>query len=219
MLALCGLFALYDAYSYIAPDLVRTSLTLAHAFLIVAVSLVSVRWGLSFLMGSIIFADDISRLDPYGGYEGLVNIMTLPVAGVAIANLVAVAVLGIGILFAVLRWSQGKGETRLTVVDGCVLAIALTYAVAAAHGYRSLIANFRGALNDLNLPLMTCGFYLLVRAHVRGVDALARFWNVLVLTAAAKAAVWFAFAFLGIGIEFGQTLRVGYDSGATLYVL
>ena len=217
--ALIGIFVLYDACSYFAPPALSAAVTCLHVAALLILALVNLRWALYLFVLSVFLADDISRIDPYGGYEHLVNLMTFSVGGVAIGNPLALLLVGLGILFAFLRWPSLAKPIRLNVVDVAMIVIVLVYAAATLHGIGAVLKNPRGALNDLNLPIMASGFYLLVRTHIRRLHHLMTLWNILLFGVAAKAAVWLAFTFLGIGLEFGQTLRVGFDSGSHLFIL
>jgi len=216
---LTAFFVAYDACSYFAPANVGLALTLLHAAVLIAIGLIDIRWGTCLLLASVVLADDISRLDPYGGYEGLTNLMTLSVGGVAIGNPVALAMVGIGVFVAFVRWPQRDGPVRFTLADLCMAGVVAAFTLGALHGWRAVTGNPRSALNDLNLPIMTTGLYVLVRLHTGNTRDLMRLWNAIILATAAKSIVWLSFAFLGVGLEFGTTLRVGYDSGSTLFVL
>ncbi len=73
--------------------------------------------------------------------------------------------------------------------------------------------------NQLNLPIMACGLYFVMRTAFTRREEAIFFWRILMAAIAAKLIAWTMLAAIGIGSEFGSTLRVGFGSTWTLFVL
>jgi hypothetical protein len=118
-----------------------------------------------------------------------------------------------------MRWRQAPHNARATPVDLAVLAIVAVYFAATLHGVNSVAQDPRLAVNHLNLPIMIGGLYLAVRAAVATDRDFQFLWSVFVLAVAAKILGWGVLAVLGEGSAFGTTLRVGFGSVWTAFVL
>jgi len=213
-----GLFLLYDFAAYSLPAAVQVPLTYTHGAAVLLIALVDLPLALLVFVASLIFADDISRLVPTSGAAHLHSFMTVPVADVAVGNFVALGIVGLGLLFGLLRWSEEPRFSRLTTLDAAVLGIGGIYVLALIHGLQWLTGNPRGTLHDLNLPIMVCGLYLTVRFHAQTKEALVRLLKYMFLAAGARAVVWAGWALAGVGVEFGTTIRVAFESGRVLLV-
>jgi hypothetical protein len=212
-------YVVFDYCSYFLPSSLGMAVALLHTLAIVAAGVVNMRLGVTLMLVSVVFADDISRLDPYGNYSNLQNLMTVPVAGVAAGNLSAMLLIGMGFFFALLGWSRRPVPLRLRFPDYAVLLIIGLYTIASLHAFGTILGNFRGAVNDLNNPLLLAGFYFLVRFYFTTPRRLLRLWRWIVIAMAAKATVWAAWFALGVGWEFGSTVRVSFGSVRFLLVL
>jgi len=212
------LFLAYDYCSYRLPPAVGRIFVLCHAGAILCVALVRVRWGLLFVLVSLIFADDIPRIADAVGGASLHSLLTVPVAGVAAGNYAVFGVCAIGAFVLLVRWSQHPRPPKLRQADVCILGILSLYVVAVLHGLPWVFSNFRGFLNDLNFPIMAGGLYLITRAYVDTPEKLARFWTALFMAAAVKTVVWAVWFLLGIGATIGTRLRVSTESGRVLLV-
>ena len=211
-------YVVYDYVSYTLPQSYAVPITVSGAVLICLVAALNLRGGILLFSIALVFADDISRLDPQGGR--LTSILTVPVAGIAVGNLVAIVITGLALIFALLEWSRRpRYLPPLTYEDRCILVILVVYLLATLHGMRWWISNPRGVLNDLNLPFMLLGLYFVSRYSLRDFSQVRRLIMVLVLAIAAKATVWSIFFVLGIGFEFGTTIKVSNESGRILLVL
>jgi hypothetical protein len=218
-LLLAAGYLVVDFCAYSLPAPAATAVAFLEAALILLLTLVNVRQGVYLLVILLIFSDDISRMNPYGGYEGLSNLLTVPLAGVSLGNYVVLGVIAAGCLFGLLRWLSAPEKGRLCGADYLALALLAIYLLAALHGIGALLGNPRGAINDLNLPIMVCGSYLLVRIHFQEPARIMRLWKYVILAAGAKAMVWAMWYIAGVGLEFGETIRVSSESGRVLLVL
>ncbi len=217
-LALCTvLFVAFDNYSYILPQPLPLLVTYAHALAIVLVVLVNIRVGLVFLLLSLIFCADIPRIKG-DAYPPLTNLMTASLSGVTIGNYVALAAIGVAVFLALGVFMRNPQGLRLTKADACVLVIPAVYGLATLHGIGAAFENPRGALNDLNLPLMVCGLYFATRVFLSEEDWLIRLWRLIMLVVAAKVVVWSAYFVLGIGRNLGQSVITSPESGRFLTV-
>jgi len=208
----------YDSVCYLLPAPVGTVLAFMLGAAILGLSAVNFVRGLNFFLVVLIFSDDISRMDPMGGAAGAANMLTVSLQGVALSNFLAIALLVIGLLTGLMGHTNRKQAFGWVALDGCVAGILILYLAAVVHGLGWLFSNPRGALNDLNLPLMLCGFYFIVRLHATCIGALVRLWHTIFLAMAAKTLVWAIWLVLGIGVEFGTSLRVSFESGRVLLV-
>jgi len=215
LVALC-LFI--DLQSYSIPKEFGIGVTALHCAILLALALVDVRWAVAALLVSLVLADDISRVSPLGMTKPM-NFMTVSIRGVAAVNYVSCTIIIIGILLPLFRYLRRPGRLRFLASDYCVLAIGGIYTLAALHGWPSLLAHPRAALNQANLPIMVCGLYLVVRLHVRTQGQMLTLWYALVWALAAKSLVGLGFAGLGIGAMFGQTLRVGHGMVMSLLTI
>jgi len=213
------LFLLYDYAAYFLPASIQIPLTYVYGAALLLIALVNLPLGLLVFVVSLIFADDISRMAPTSGATDVHSLMTVPVAGISLGNLVAAGIVALGLFFALLGWSREPRQFHVTVVDVSVLGIVGLYALALLHGIHWLSDNLRGTINDLQFPIIGCGLYFAVRFHTRTEEELARLMKYTVLAAGAKALVWAAWALLGIGEQFGTTIRVSFESGRILLVL
>ncbi|MBI4558233.1 MAG: hypothetical protein HY706_11680 [Candidatus Hydrogenedentes bacterium] len=216
LMLMAAVFVVYDYCAYFFPGTVALALTYFHSAAIFVVTLWDVGYGLLFLILSIVLADDISR---FGPDSMPYNLLTVPVAGIAVGNFVVLGAIALAMFFALLRWANKPKAIRMLRTDALALAIPGIYLVATVHGLASVWANPRGAINDLNLPLMSCGLYFAVRMSLCREDKLIALWNLLMLAVAAKALVWTAWFALGLGVEFGTSLAVATESGRVLLVL
>ena len=212
------LFAVFDNYSYVLPHPLPLLVAYAHALAIVLVVLVNIRVGLIFFLLSLIFSADIPRLREVDGYPPLSSLMTVSLFGVTIGNYVALATIGVAVLLAVGLFMRNPERFRLSKADVCVLVIPVVYGLATLHGIGSTFENPRGALRDLNLPLMVCGLYFATRVFLSEQDWLVRVWRLMMLAVAAKAVVWTMYFVLGVGRGLGKTVITSPESGRVLLV-
>jgi hypothetical protein len=219
-IALAIIYPLYDALSYYAPPSISAAFALLNAATILLVALASIRWGVAYFIVSLVFADEISRyLWDYGGDAGVVSFLTFSVGGVAISNLVAVGLAAIALMAGLLRWADQPRRIRLNIADYAVGGIALIYALGMVHGAGSVLGNPRLAINHLNLPIMACAFYFIVRSAFSSREDAEWLLKVFLIAIGVKVSGWMALAILGVGSWFGTTLRVGFGAGWTTYVL
>lgn len=218
-LMLIVLYVGFDFCSYFLPGGLGKYVALLHALAVVLLAIVNMRLGITVMLVSVVFADDISRMDPYGSYADLQNLMTVPVAGLAVGNLSSMLLIGLGFFFALLGWSRQPVPLKLRFPDYAVLLLIGTYAIASLHAFGTVLGNFRGAVNDLNNPLLLAGFYFLVRFYFTTPARLLALWRWIVIAMAAKATVWAGWFALGVGWEFGSTVRVSFGSVRFLLVL
>ena len=207
----------YDFISYQLPPMVGTLFVVAIVGAVVVVGLVNLRWALGLFLVALIFADDISRVDPVSGT--LSSILTISAGGVAVGNLIALALIALALLFGVVRLSQRPAVPPIHRIDACMLAILAVYAVATLHAYPMWFRNPRGVVNDLNLPIMLAGIYFLTRWTADTPGRIVLLWKLLLAVCAAKAVGWLLYFLLGIGFEFGKTLKVSNESGRVILIL
>ncbi len=220
LIGLSACLALYDFCSYSLPYQAATAATFIHALIVVGLALVNIRWGLGFFLVSLIFADEISRYALMSdGDTWVVNMMTVSLGGIALVNVLAFALFGIAALLVGLRWSRTPKRSEFCRTDLFVVLIVALYAAATLHSMGRLAANFRLYVNHINLPIMICGFYAVVRLFVLNRSHFLQLWQLLILSLSAKIIWWTGLALLGIGSPFGTTLRVGFGSVWTLFVL
>lgn len=214
-----ALFVLVDALSYYAPNRIATAAVLGTAAALLLTTLVEIRVALIAFTVWLVLSDDISRRAPTAGDPGLVSMLTLPVGGVALANLLAVGLVAIALLAAAARWARAPRPVRVLLPDAAVAGIVALYLLSTLLGWPWVEDNPRGALNAWNLPIMTAGLYAAFRVTPWPPAALRLLWQALLLAVGAKALVWTGYFALGIGVPFGGIVRVGFESGRVLLVL
>lgn len=206
----------YDFVSYQLSPTVGLAFVAVMAAGVVLVGLASVRLALGLFMVALIFADDISRVDPVSGT--LESIFAVSLGGVAVGNLVAIALIALALFFAVLRLARAP-RNPFHRVDACILGILAIYTLATLHAYPMWFRNPRGVINDLNLPIMLAGIYFITRWTNDSPERLTLAWKWLIAACAAKAVGWLVYFLLGIGFEFGKTLKVSNESGRVILIL
>jgi hypothetical protein len=213
---LLAVFLALDSIAYNAPAALGQAVAMTASALVLVLALGRVDLGGLVFLILVILADDISRLDPL---ETPVNLLTAPIAGVAVVNLVALAYIALATLFAAIAWANKPQFFRLTLTDIAVIAIAGAYTLALLHGLPAALGNPRGAINDLNLPIMVCGFYFIVRIHANTPERRLQLWRWLVAAMSVKATIWACWFAVGLGFAFGDTIKVSNESGRVLLVL
>ena len=213
------LFLLVDGLSYYAPNRLAAAVTMGGAAALLITAFVHIRTALMVFIVWLVLSDDISRRAPIEGDAGLVSLLTLPVAGVAMVNLLALGLVAIAVFVALARWARFPRTFPVLLPDVAVAGIVLIYLLATLLGIEAVRENPRGALNSWNLPLMTAGLYTAFRVTPWPGTSLQRLWTALLLAIAAKAFIWCVYFALGIGVPFGGTVRVGFESGRVLFVL
>ncbi len=186
---------------------------------VIVAAIVDAGLALAIVAVLIVFSDDMARLDLADSGLRLNSLLTVSLGGIAIGNLLALAVCAIGVFAAVLRWGRRPDGNGLHAADFCVFAIVGVYLAATIHGYASLDSNPRGALNDWNHPMLLAAFYFYVRTQANTAAALTRLWSYLFLAIGAKALAWAFWFYAGTGVAFGlTTIRVATESGRVLLV-
>ncbi len=218
--AAIALFLGYDWACYHLSDPIMRGVVLALAGAILLLSIVQLRWALHAFTVALVFSDDISRLyfELSMSHAKFNSFLTVPVAGVAVANWVALALIGVGVIRALLLLAE-FGVPRFIALDGIVACLIVLYLFVGAHGLESILDSPRNAMMNLNLPLFAAGFYLLLRTTLVTSLHFHRFFQCLIVAASAKLTVWMAYAFLGMASAFGGTVRPGYESGYVVFVL
>jgi hypothetical protein len=214
------LIPLYFVHDYVSYESGTSFTGLIVYALIAVIALVGViNLKLAFLLFTItlVFADDISRHHPSGSY--LQSMLTISVGGVAVANILALSLVLLSVLFWALTFSRTVRRPRLSRPDLCILSIGLIYTLATLNGFRWWFINPRGVLNDLNLPIMLLGLYLVARWTLTTRAEVRWFWNLLLTACGAKTAGLLIYFLIGEGFEFGSTLKVSQESGRVILVL
>lgn len=213
-------YVIYDYICYFAPPSQAVAFAYAQCAVILFLGIVNIRWGVYGFLVCLIFADEISRnLWEYTGDSGVISFLTVSAGGVALANVAAMALIGVALAVAVLRYVERPRPFRVHVGDWAVIAIAGLFALATVHGFKNAWGNPRLAMNHLNLPIMLAGLYLVVRIFFTEEDQVFRLWRMLLVATSAKIIGWTGLAMLGQGSMFGTTLRVGFGAVWTLFVL
>lgn len=211
-------FLAVDITSYFLPPIIGVAFALAVSLSIIVIAPISVYRSLICMIAILILSDDLGRGSSLSPGAEPTSILTVSIASISLINFVTLWIIGIGFLVAVLRWSRRPKIGMPSPVAMALIAIGALYIVGTIHGVSSVIANPRGALNDLSLPLMSLGLACILRQNLNK-RQLMTLWGVLLSAMAAKALVWPLYFALGIGAEHGSTLRPSNESGRILLVL
>ena len=210
----------FDWISYFLPEAIGMPIAYAHCALLLVVTVANFQLGLTFFLISIVIADDISRfLYQDLNTQELSNFMTVKIQSVTLVNYVAIGIVIIGIISSLKNRSDNLKSFRLNMTDYCVMCIAIVYAAASLHGYNNALNNIRVALHHLNMPVMLCAFYIVLRLHFSSTKQLQKLWMYFILAVSAKGIMWVLFAVTGVGSMFGGTIRVGFGIALLLLIL
>jgi hypothetical protein len=214
---LAVVYLLYDLFSYSAPAS-AVALAVFLSASISAIALGNLYVGVVVFTVVLILSDDLSKFSPQDGGRDVTNVLTLPIGGIALINYIAIFLILLAAFLLVIRWSRYPVIWMPTASAASLFLLGLSYSLGALHGISTILSNFRGALNDLSLPIMGLGLAFVIRLSITTRQELLQFWQILLNVVAAKAVVWLIWFSVGIGFQHGTTIRPTNESGRILLV-
>lgn len=212
---------------YLFIDLLtyNAGITGMYAGILIVISLIglcffNIKSAFFFMIPVFIFSDDISRIDPYNdiSFNSILNIKLLGLPVSHYLTFTIFAILLAEYLYKLIFKKVYKVKIN-PLIGKYFFVFIMLYFFMAISGIQNLPSHFRYYINDLSPIFYTGTYFWLTLRLINSKQDLNKIFWLLILALAAKNIVWFFEYFMGIGYEFGTTLRVMSESGKVLSVL